>query len=101
MLWITWWPPILGFTLSGFVQNLLPRDGLCRTIRSATDHGAPRRRHHNGPGLIDERLYSHQSVREDRVAYYFSSEGGRATFLSGSSPATPGTYELGRQSIHE
>jgi len=40
-------------------------------------------------------------VSADRVAYYFSSEGGRTTFLSGSSPATPGTYELGRQSIHE
>jgi hypothetical protein len=28
MLWITWWPLIFGFTLSGFVQSLLPRDGL-------------------------------------------------------------------------
>jgi hypothetical protein len=28
MLWITWWPLILGFTLSGLVQSLLPRDGL-------------------------------------------------------------------------
>src|ERR1039457_690660 len=28
MLWITWWPLILGFTLSGFVQSLLPRDAL-------------------------------------------------------------------------
>jgi uncharacterized membrane protein YraQ (UPF0718 family)/YHS domain-containing protein len=28
MLWITWWPLVLGFTLSGFVQSLLPRDGL-------------------------------------------------------------------------
>jgi uncharacterized protein len=28
MLWITWWPLVLGFTLSGFVQSLLPRDAL-------------------------------------------------------------------------
>jgi hypothetical protein len=28
MLWLTWWPLVLGFTLSGFVQSLLPRDGL-------------------------------------------------------------------------
>jgi uncharacterized membrane protein YraQ (UPF0718 family)/YHS domain-containing protein len=28
MLWITWWPLVFGFTLSGFVQSLLPRDGL-------------------------------------------------------------------------
>ena len=28
MLWITWWPLVLGFTLSGFVQSLLPREGL-------------------------------------------------------------------------
>jgi len=41
------------------------------------------------------------TAREDAVAYNLSSEGGRATFLSGSRPATPGTYELGRQSIHE
>jgi uncharacterized membrane protein YraQ (UPF0718 family)/YHS domain-containing protein len=36
MLWITWWPLILGFTLSGFVQSLLPRDGL-RTQLGATN----------------------------------------------------------------
>ncbi|HUZ42481.1 MAG TPA: permease [Acidimicrobiales bacterium] len=28
MLWITWWPLVLGFTLSGVVQSFLPRDGL-------------------------------------------------------------------------
>src|SRR5579863_1161498 len=28
MLWITWWPLVLGFTLSGLVQSLLPRDAL-------------------------------------------------------------------------
>ena len=28
MLWITWWPLVLGLTLSGIVQSLLPRDGL-------------------------------------------------------------------------
>src|SRR5579863_3384381 len=28
MIWITFWPLVLGFTLSGFVQSLLPRDAL-------------------------------------------------------------------------
>ena len=28
MLWLTWWPLVLGFTLSGFVQSLLPRHAL-------------------------------------------------------------------------
>ncbi len=28
MLWLTWWPLVLGFTLSGVVQSVLPRDGL-------------------------------------------------------------------------
>lgn len=28
MLWFTWWPLVLGFSISGFVQSLLPRDGL-------------------------------------------------------------------------
>ena len=28
MLWITWWPLVFGFTLSGLVQSLLPRDAL-------------------------------------------------------------------------
>jgi hypothetical protein len=28
MLWMTWWPLVFGFTLSGLVQSFLPRDGL-------------------------------------------------------------------------
>jgi uncharacterized protein len=28
MLWVTWWPLVFGFTLSGLVQSFLPRDGL-------------------------------------------------------------------------
>jgi len=28
MVWMTWWPLVLGFTLSGVVQSFLPRDGL-------------------------------------------------------------------------
>jgi uncharacterized membrane protein YraQ (UPF0718 family)/YHS domain-containing protein len=32
MLWITFWPLVLGFTLSGFVQSLLPRDALRRQL---------------------------------------------------------------------
>ena len=28
MVWMTWWPLVLGFTLSGAVQSFLPRDGL-------------------------------------------------------------------------
>ena len=28
MLWMTWWPIVVGFTLSGAVQSFLPRDGL-------------------------------------------------------------------------
>src|SRR5487761_2442790 len=28
MVWMTWWPLVLGFTLSGLVQSFLPRDGL-------------------------------------------------------------------------
>jgi uncharacterized membrane protein YraQ (UPF0718 family)/YHS domain-containing protein len=36
MLWITWWPLVLGFTLSGFVQSLLPRNAL-RTQLGATN----------------------------------------------------------------
>jgi YHS domain-containing protein/uncharacterized membrane protein YraQ (UPF0718 family) len=28
MVWMTWWPLVLGFTLSGMVQSFLPRDGL-------------------------------------------------------------------------
>ncbi len=28
MLWLTWWPLVLGFTLAGLVQSLLPRESL-------------------------------------------------------------------------
>jgi uncharacterized protein len=28
MIWMTWWPLVLGFTLSGLIQSLLPRDSL-------------------------------------------------------------------------
>ena len=28
MVWITWWPLVLGFTLSGLLQSFLPRDAL-------------------------------------------------------------------------
>jgi uncharacterized membrane protein YraQ (UPF0718 family) len=28
MLWMTFWPLVLGFTLSGMVQSFLPRDAL-------------------------------------------------------------------------
>jgi uncharacterized protein len=36
MLWMTWWPLVFGFTLSGLVQSFLPRDGLRRTLGSTT-----------------------------------------------------------------
>jgi uncharacterized membrane protein YraQ (UPF0718 family) len=36
MLWITWWPLVLGFTLSGLVQSLLPRDGLRHQLGTTT-----------------------------------------------------------------
>jgi uncharacterized membrane protein YraQ (UPF0718 family) len=36
MLWITWWPLILGFTLSGLVQSLLPRDALRAQLGETT-----------------------------------------------------------------
>ncbi len=28
MVWMTWWPLVLGFTLSGIVQSFVPRDAL-------------------------------------------------------------------------
>ena len=28
MVWVTWWPLVLGFTLSGLLQSFLPRDAL-------------------------------------------------------------------------
>jgi uncharacterized membrane protein YraQ (UPF0718 family) len=32
MVWMTWWPLVLGFTLAGFVQGALPRDALRRRL---------------------------------------------------------------------
>lgn len=34
MVWMTWWPLVLGFTLSGFIQSFLPRDGQLRARRA-------------------------------------------------------------------
>ena len=28
MIWMTWWPLVLGFTLAGFVQSAVSRDAL-------------------------------------------------------------------------
>jgi uncharacterized membrane protein YraQ (UPF0718 family) len=28
MVWLTWWPLVLGFSLSGLVQSVIPRDAL-------------------------------------------------------------------------
>jgi hypothetical protein len=42
MVWMTWWPLVLGFTLSGFVQSFLPRDG--RSPRARHDARGPSRR---------------------------------------------------------
>ena len=36
MVWMTWWPLVLGFTLSGMVQSFLPRDGLRRQLGDTT-----------------------------------------------------------------
>ena len=36
MVWMTWWPLVLGFTLSGMVQSFLPRDGLRRQLGATT-----------------------------------------------------------------
>jgi hypothetical protein len=36
MLWMTWWPLIFGFTLSGLVQSFLPRDGLRHQLGATT-----------------------------------------------------------------
>lgn len=36
MLWITWWPLVFGFTLSGLVQSLLPRDALRAQLGTTT-----------------------------------------------------------------
>jgi uncharacterized membrane protein YraQ (UPF0718 family)/YHS domain-containing protein len=34
MVWMTWWPLVLGFTLSGLVQGTLPRDALRQRLGS-------------------------------------------------------------------
>ena len=36
MLWLTWWPLVLGFTLAGLIQSLLPRDGLRARLGTTT-----------------------------------------------------------------
>ena len=36
MVWMTWWPLVLGFTLSGAVQSFLPRDGLRAQLGTTT-----------------------------------------------------------------
>src|ERR1035437_703170 len=36
MVWMTWWPLVLGFTLSGFVQSFLPRDALRERLGSTS-----------------------------------------------------------------
>ncbi len=36
MVWLTWWPLVLGFTLSGFVQSAVVRDGLRRELGTDT-----------------------------------------------------------------
>jgi hypothetical protein len=35
MIWMTWWPLVLGFTISGLVQSLLPHDSLRSTPSAA------------------------------------------------------------------
>jgi uncharacterized membrane protein YraQ (UPF0718 family)/YHS domain-containing protein len=32
MIWMTWWPLVLGFAISGLVQSLVPRDALRATL---------------------------------------------------------------------
>jgi uncharacterized protein len=34
MVWMTWWPLVLGFTLAGIVQGTLPRDALRQRLGS-------------------------------------------------------------------
>lgn len=36
MLWATFWPLVLGFSLSGLVQSMVPRDGLRGSLGSPT-----------------------------------------------------------------
>ena len=42
MVWMTWWPLVFGFTLSGLVQSFLPRDGLRRQLGADTPITAAR-----------------------------------------------------------
>ena len=36
MVWLTWWPLVLGFTVAGMVQSLVPRDGLRHRLGRTT-----------------------------------------------------------------
>jgi YHS domain-containing protein/uncharacterized membrane protein YraQ (UPF0718 family) len=36
MIWVTFWPLVLGFSLSGLVQSMVPRDGLKTTLGTTT-----------------------------------------------------------------
>jgi hypothetical protein len=36
MVWLTWWPLVLGFSLSGLVQSLVPRDALRAQLGTTT-----------------------------------------------------------------
>lgn len=36
MVWMTWWPLVLGFTLAGFIQSLVPRSGLRHRLGTTT-----------------------------------------------------------------
>ena len=40
MVWMTWWPLIFGFTVSGLVQSFLPRDGLRHQLGEDTPSSA-------------------------------------------------------------
>jgi YHS domain-containing protein/uncharacterized membrane protein YraQ (UPF0718 family) len=36
MIWMTWWPLVLGFTLSGLIQSLLPRESLRASLGTSS-----------------------------------------------------------------
>jgi uncharacterized protein len=36
MVWMTWWPLVLGFTIAGLVQSLIPRGGLRQRLGATT-----------------------------------------------------------------
>ncbi|MCU1363448.1 MAG: hypothetical protein JWM55_1276 [Acidimicrobiaceae bacterium] len=42
MVWMTWWPLVLGFTLSGLIQSLLPRDSLRASLGATTPSSVAR-----------------------------------------------------------